>query len=1048
MSSIASTPFVRRKKQTVYGRSSSKPNNAGNVAFFEDDETPWEEPTTRRLKKQPTIAPISRNKAASPPRATQPELPAKKRGALPKVTQSQPREKDTFDVPSDDDETTETFSKILVPPKQLIKSRLLDEPKEEVARLAPWERKVNRKGNLQSAAATRASRSKTSENVIGEKLSDKKRGGSGLEKARSNEAQQSHVEQDSQESVGLTAMERLAARRRQVHASDQHNGEGPSKDPPKRSAVKANTQEAPQHKKRRMTPQPTSPPAAISAAESTSAAMPSIAITGKARPTSGGDIFDVPSDDEPARLGKSTKAKSPRVRQRPRGLGGLRKVTPQKGLSAPARLHDMISNDDEFAFPTTESPPSGKPTTPQTALKDRSKGSPSTPISSRSSTSHGHRPDALTPKQTQLWADLLEPTLIPDTGMKKLSITEDTMQSKSVRRAPAALERSSSDVPMRRTRVIDRLKASAPNSSDEDESQDEDDEMELDKPTFDTPAVQPTGVEGAASQVTNALSQTGQSQDRPTKATASGSLITYAKQRSHLADDNLESALMLDIPMVVPERPAATARRVGRPAAAARTISHDMEELDEAPAGGLRTIHELRAGGRNVRLMGEIEDLLGEIADHAPSARSRRRGALLDLATKLMDKTFAEQMFRHGYENALLLECKTFADAPADFLLATILVLLLHAEPPSQTLGSFEEALPCIGRLLSRSSDIARVAKERQSNMSRSAQGDLATFTNTLKAHGALWGESQPPVISSRIVSLKAIDLTVRKLRAMGNKSELLDSESLTLLLPKGTFTGLQTNAGKAFEATLVISILESLKTLSAAGSWPDSCTTSVATLPAVFAEEWQVPPDTKWVAYRLCANITNESTLVQAAFVERDAVRHIMAEIVHGFDLLHSPSTTASAPEANAKRDFDVLVLAIGALINLTEHSAVAQQQAIHETAQPSLAAIVHIFLEAQKHVLEADSVEQVEANVVYGYLAIMLANICQDGEARKLVRSLLPGGKLDVLVAAVEEFVQHHEKAGAQQESGDTVEEWGNFTERLLGVLAKLKAAERDGE
>jgi hypothetical protein len=53
-----------------------------------------------------------------------------------------------------------------------------------------------------------------------------------------------------------------------------------------------------------------------------------------------------------------------------------------------------------------------------------------------------------------------------------------------------------------------------------------------------------------------------------------------------------------------------------------------------------------------------------------------------------------------------------------------------------------------------------------------------------------------------------------------------------------------------------------------------------------------------------------------------------------------------------------------------------------------------------------------------------------------------------LDVLVAAVEEFVQHHENAGAQQESGDTVEEWGNFTERLLGVLVKLKAAERDGE
>jgi hypothetical protein len=1046
MSSIASTPFAaRRKKQAVYGRS-SKPNNVGNLAFFEDDETPWA-PVTSGPKKQTTFAPKPRNQAASPPRAQLPDSPARKRGALPTVvTQSKSREKDTFDVPSDDDETTEIFSNIPVPPKQHIKSRLLDEPKEEVVQLAPWEKKATRKGNLPSTAVTRATRSKTTENVVGGKLLDKKRGERGSETASSNATQQAQGEQDSQEPVALTAMERLAARRRQVHASDPDNGEGTVKDSPKRVAVKANTHGAPQHKRRRMTPQPKSPPANNSGTDLPSAAINNVATTNEATSSNGSDIFDMPSD-EPTQPAKSAKAKLPRVRQRPRVPGGLRKVTPQKGLSAPARLQDMIDDDDEFAFPSTESPPSGKPKTPQTALRNSPKDLPSTPISSRSSTSHGHRPEALPPKQTQLWAELLEPTVVPDTGMKKLSITEDTIKAKPVRRVPALLQRSSSDVPVKRTRVIDRLKASAPNSSDEEESQDEDDEMEVDKPSFDQPAVLPSAVADTASQATHGLSQTNQSQDRPTKATASGSLITYAKQRSHLADDNLENALMFDLPMVVPERAAATARRVGTPAAA-RTISHDADELDETTAAIPRTIDELREGGRNVRMMGEIEDLLGEIADHAASARSRRRGALLDLSTKLMDQKFAEQIFRHGHESTLLAECKTFADAPADFLLVTILVLMLHAGPPSQSLSSFEEALPCIGRLLTRSSDIARVVKERQSNMSRSAQGDLTTFSNTLKAHEALWGESKPLVVSSRIIALKAIDLTVRELRAMGNKSELLDAESLTLLLPKGGFAGLQANAGKAFEATLVISILEALKTLAAAGSWPDSCITSVATLPAIIAEEWQVPPDTKWTAYRLCANLTNESADVQAAFVEHDAVRHIMAEIVSGFDLLHNPQTTTSATEVNAKRDFDILVLAIGAIMNLAEHSAVAQKQAVHETAAPSMAAIVHVFVEGQKRVLEAESVEQMEVNVVYGYLAIMLANICQDEEARKFVRGLLPGGKLHVLVAAVQEFAQHHQQAGAQQESGDTEEQWGGFTEKLLGVLAKLKAAERDGE
>ena len=1046
MSSITSTPFARRKKQTVYGRSSSKPSNTGDVAFFEDDETPWV-PAPRGLKKQPAIVPTPRNRAVSPPRATQSDLPAKKRGALPKVSRPQPRDKDTYDVPSDDNEPTEIFSNIPLPPKQQIKSRLIDEPKDEGAQLAPWEKKTDRRGNLPSTAATRASRSKAAEIAVGEKPSDKKRGGGGSEKPPPNETQKAREEQDSQESVGLTAMERLAARRRQVHASDQGNGQGTARDPPKRSAVKTATHEAPQHKRRRVTPQPKSPPANASGSDSTSAAMPGIATTEETTSTSGCDIFDVPSEIEPVQPAKSATAKALRSRQRPRGPGALRKVTPQKGLSAPARLQDMISNDDEFAFQTTESPPHGKSTTPQTALSDASKNLPSTPVSSRSSSSHGHKIESLTPKQSQLWAELLEPPLVPNTVMKKLSITEDTMQSNPARRVPVVMERSSLDVPMRRTRIIDRLKASAPNSSDEEESQDEDDLMDVDKPNIDPLVVKPAAVDSTASQETQGLSQTDQTQERSTKTTASGSLITYAKQRSHLADDNLETALMLDLPMEVPERPAASARRVARPVAAARTVSHDVDELDNTPTSGLRTIHELRAGGRNVRMMGEIEDLLGEVADHTNSARSRRRGALLDLATKLMDKTFAEQIFRHGYENALLVECKKLEDATGDFLLATTVMLMLHAEPPRHSLRSFEEVVPCLGTLLPQSSDIARVAKERKSNMSKSAQGDLVAFSGLVKANSALWGESQPPVISSRIITLKAMELAVRKLRATGNRSELLDSEHLTLLLPKGGLTGLQSNAGKAFEVTLVISMLEALKTLSAAGSWPDSCITWVASLPAVFAEEWQVPADTKWIAYRLCANITNESTHAQAAFVERNAVRHMMAEIVAGFGLLQAPSASTSATETDAKRDFDILVLAIGTLINLTEHSAVAQRQAIDQAAQPSLVAIVHTLVEGQKHALEAVSVEQGSVNVVYGYLAIMLANVCQDSEARKLVRSLLPGGKLDVLVAAVQEFVQHHEKADAQ-ESGDSEEEWSNFTARLLGVLMKLKAAERDGE
>jgi hypothetical protein len=418
----------------------------------------------------------------------------------------------------------------------------------------------------------------------------------------------------------------------------------------------------------------------------------------------------------------------------------------------------------------------------------------------------------------------------------------------------------------------------------------------------------------------------------------------------------------------------------------------------------------------------------------------------LDLTTKLLDKAFAEQIVSHGFDNALLNQCRTPTDPAADFLLATSLLLLLQSEPPKHTLVSFGEALPYICKLLAESTDIAKVVKERRSNMSRSAQGDVVALSDKLKTFPGLWSDTQPTHMSSRLVALKITEIVVGKLRETGDKSELVESEALTLLVPKDTLLVLQNDASKAFEASLIISILEALKTLSPAGSWPEACISLVAALPATFAMHWQVPAGTKWLAYRLCANITNESSLVRTAFTEQDAVRHLMAEIVTGLEHMHNPPVAADGSDTDPARDFDILVLAIGTLINLTEHSAVAQQHAIHATALPSLNLIVNAFLEGQKRAEEAESVEQSAANVAYGYLAIMLANLCQDSGARQTIRSLLPGGTLDVLVAAVDEFVQHHQRVDGMEADG-LESERNNLTERLLGVLVKLKAGEGEG-
>lgn len=1058
MASFATTtPLPRRKKQNVYGKASgSSAYSPANTGSFDDDGDDNDKTSTlveRGPRKQYTPAPARKVKPVSPPPVAKPILPTKKPGALSKPKRSPPRAKDIFDVPSDnEDESAEILNQVPLPPRRRIESRLVKEPKEEAEQLAPWERKAAaQKGSLQSTNATKSIRSKVHAKMIEEKQSKTKHEGHAPEREGTSGSQQS--DRDIPEAVPMTAKERLAARRQKLQANSQVSSNGKdnaAKALPKRSAVKANADETSQSKRRRVTPQPDSPPANNTSVDRAAVTNESP----KTKPPASANVFDIPSDDDTSQTAKITAKKVPQGRQRASRPGALRKLTPHKGLSAPSRLQDMLpgDDDDDIALATTESKTPSTPATPPTAIKDTGRD-PSTPRSHRSSSTHAQKTRTLTPKQTQLWADLFEPDAAPNTVMKNLSITEDSVKKSKPRNAPAKLQRSGSDVPVRRTRIVDRLKASAANSSEEESEGSDDEQMTEDKQSLPASQVDVVMNDPPASQEAVHTSQPIESQDRQTKPMASGSLITYAKQRSHLADDNIESALMLDIPMEVPERPSATARRVGKSAPAMKSSAYDQEDSEEGHASGLRTIHELRAGGRNTRMMGEIEDLMGEIADHATSARSRRRGSLLDLTTKLLDKSFAEQIVSYGFENALIAECKTLTDAPSDFLLATGLLLILSSDPPGHTIENFQEAIPFFGRLLGEIANVARVVKERRSNMSRSAQGDVLALAEKVKTHECLWGNDQPSSITSRTIGLKALDYTIGKLRKTGNTSELLNAETLTLLIPKAGFTGLDDDTSKAFEANIIISILEGLKTLSAASSWPFPCIAAISTLPAVFASSWpSAPPHTKWLAYRLCANITNDTSVERSTFTENDAVRHLMTDVVSSFEILHeetppSSSTTATSPDSKAELTLDLLVLAIGTLINLTEHSALAQRQAIQPAALPSLRSVVQIFQQGQQRALEAASVEESAANVAYGYLAILLANICQDGEARGVVRGLLEGKSLRVLVEAVEEFVRHHMRVDGEEGDAGGSGGWSSFTERLLGVLVKLKEGEGEG-
>jgi hypothetical protein len=110
-----------------------------------------------------------------------------------------------------------------------------------------------------------------------------------------------------------------------------------------------------------------------------------------------------------------------------------------------------------------------------------------------------------------------------------------------------------------------------------------------------------------------------------------------------------------------------------------------------------------------------------------------------------------------------------------------------------------------------------------------------------------------------------------------------------------------------------------------------------------------------------------------------------------------------------------------------------------------------------------EALTEEAVVANVAHGYLAVVLANLCRDPDAREVIVAQLSSsgrdesevndgaadksdtggsgglGGLATLVAAVEEFVMYHQKVDMVNLDADMGE--SAFTEVLKGVLKKLK-------
>lgn len=83
----------------------------------------------------------------------------------------------------------------------------------------------------------------------------------------------------------------------------------------------------------------------------------------------------------------------------------------------------------------------------------------------------------------------------------------------------------------------------------------------------------------------------------------------------------------------------------------------------------------------------------------------------------------------------------------------------------------------------------------------------------------------------------------------------------------------------------------------------------------------------------------------------------------------------------------------------------------------------------------------EESQTLVGFGYLSVLLGNLCQDDHIRYKVCLQLPNSSILSLLGAMEEFVAHHRKVDMMLETDGTQDA---FTTRLEGVVTRLKHTE----
>ncbi|TVY49527.1 Wings apart-like protein-like protein [Lachnellula occidentalis] len=533
-----------------------------------------------------------------------------------------------------------------------------------------------------------------------------------------------------------------------------------------------------------------------------------------------------------------------------------------------------------------------------------------------------------------------------------------------------------------------------------------------------------------------------------------GPKFTYSRQRSMLAEEDLMAQLALDMPIqpaTVPQgrRP----RRGSIPSLQPLAIFHEEEEDEDGKGAAIRSVHELRQAGANSRFLDEIEDLLDRIGNPNSSQTSMRRSGLLDMANKMKDKTFARQFRANGVEQKLFLHLGQENDIISGYLMVSLLISVIvegsvpHIVPQLRRHGIARLLI----RLLDCQASIYSVAKERKSNMSKISQKMVLEYHDYLRDL-PMWEDLQSQTASPRTVALKCLELMVRQTREAGNDGDIFSKELTTKLfgiVKSATDASWDlTKEQKAIDFYLALSALEShsiaARTVHDENIWITEFLPIIAdTLEIALTRPIEEFGVLQILILRLTLNVTNNNPLASDVFARGTLMSAMGEAIVAKFKIISRFLT-----EEDFSITVDHLVLILGVMINFAEWSSAARKslQGLEGGSSDPLDSMVQTLMDNQESISEANSVEETQKNVAFGYLSVLLGYFCLLPELSDRVQKRQPNKTLRPLLASIEEFIGHHKTVDeiiAAGEDGHNPQ--SGLTKRLESLVNRLDPTKR---